>query len=42
MEMLCIFSMITLFLHKEKIFDDITGKLTVWTQIGGYLVIHAG
>lgn len=41
-EMLHIFSMIiliTLFLHKEKLSDDITGKLTEWTQIWGCLVI---
>lgn len=40
MKMLHIFFMvilITLFLHKERLSDDITWKLTGWTQIWGTL-----
>lgn len=46
MEMVHIFSviiLITLFLHKEKLSDNITGKFTRWTQIWGtlsYLLSH--
>lgn len=39
-EMLHIFSMtilITLFLHEEKLSDDLTWKLNGWTQIWGTL-----